>query len=370
MIKVTDKKLGFGCMRLPMIGDQVDAVQFNHMIDAYLAAGFNYFDTAQVYIGGQSETALRDCLVKRYPRDSFTLTDKLSSSCFKREKDIRPFFEDQLEKCGVAYFDYYLHHALSAQNYGQYVKANAFEVVKALKAEGKIKHIGLSFHDKAAVLDQILSEQPEIEIVQIQLNYADYDNPSIESYKCYQVCQKYQKPILVMEPVKGGKLVNIPEKAKHVFDALDQDLSYASYAIRYAASFPEVMMVLSGMSNLEQMTDNLSYMADFKPLTKVENDAIVQVRQILKADFSIACTNCRYCVDGCPKKILIPDLFDIYNRKLQFQDSRTSEKYASLTSDSGLASACIACGKCEKICPQQLSIINYLEAIAETFETA
>ncbi|GAB2023137.1 aldo/keto reductase [Pseudolactococcus yaeyamensis] len=369
MIKGTDKKLGFGCMRLPMQGDKVDDATFKEMIDTYLAAGFNYFDTAQVYIGGQSETALRECLVKRYPRESFTITDKLSASCFKREKDIRPFFEDQLEKCGVTYFDYYLHHALSAQNYGQFVKAKAFETVKALKAAGKIKHIGLSFHDKADVLDQILSEQPEIEIVQIQLNYADYDNPTIESYKCYQVCQKYQKPILVMEPVKGGKLVNIPDKAKQVFDALDQDLSYASYAIRYAASFPEVMMVLSGMSNLEQMTDNLSYMTDFKPLTKVENDAIVQVRQILKADSSIACTNCRYCVDGCPKKILIPDLFETYNRKLQFQDKSTFEKYADLTANKGLASACIACGRCEKICPQQLPIIKYLEDIAEVFET-
>lgn len=370
MIEVTDKKLGFGCMRLPMAGENVDYAAFKEMIDAYMAAGFNYFDTAQVYIGGQSETALRDCLVSRYPRDSFTITDKLSGSCFKRESDIRPVFEDQLEKCGVAYFDYYLHHALSAKNYGQFVKSNAFDIVKDLKAEGKIRHIGLSFHDKAAVLDQILSERPEIEIVQIQLNYADYDNPNIESFKCYQVCQKYGKPILVMEPVKGGKLVNIPEKATHVFDALSEDMSYASYAIRYAASFPEVFMVLSGMSDLAQMTDNLSYMSDFKPLTATEQAAVTAVRQILQDDFSIACTNCRYCVDGCPKKILIPDLFETYNRKLQFQDASAPDKYQQLTATSGLASACIACGRCEKICPQQLPIIKHLADITNVFEKA
>lgn len=208
------RKFGFGCMRLPMKNESVDYEQFSQMIDRFMEDGFNYFDTAHVYIGGKSETAIRDCLTKRYPRESYILTDKLTQNCFQKEEDIRPLFENQLKCSGVEYFDYYLMHALTAEYYPKYERCHAFEIAKQLKDEGKVKHIGISFHDKAAVLDRILHEHPEIEVVQIQFNYADYDNPGIESYKCYQVCEKYDKPVIVMEPVKGGGLINLPAEAK------------------------------------------------------------------------------------------------------------------------------------------------------------
>ena len=241
-------KLGFGCMRLPMKGGNVDYEQFSKMVDMFLDAGFNYFDTAHGYVGGMSETSLKKCLTSRYPRDKYILTDKLSTHHFTKQEQIRPLFESQLEACGVEYFDFYLMHAQDASIYEKYKKCRAYETALEFKKEGKIKHLGISFHDKAAVLENILSEQPEIEVVQIQLNYVDYDDPSVESRKCYEVCEKYGKHVIVMEPIKGGSLLNLPDEAKSVFDALG-DASYASYAIRFAAGFPNIILVLSGMSN-------------------------------------------------------------------------------------------------------------------------
>ncbi|MFQ6793879.1 MAG: aldo/keto reductase [Thomasclavelia sp.] len=362
-------KLGFGCMRLPMNDDQVDYQQFNAMIDAYMQAGFNYFDTAHGYVQGKSETALKDCLVARYPRDSYILTNKLSVHFFKQESDILPLFNEQLEKCGVDYFDYYLMHAQDKEIYQHFKRTNAYQVVQGLKEAGKIKHIGISFHDKADVLEMILQEHPEIEVVQIQFNYKDYLDAGVQSKAVYDVCVKYQKPVIVMEPIKGGGLVNLPDQAKAIFDNLQQDLSYASYAIRFAASQSNVMMVLSGMSNLEQMEDNLSYMQDFKPITKQEYQAIDQVVDILNQMGGIACTACRYCEDGCPMKIAIPDLFACYNAKIQFNDWNSSYYYNVNTKDRGKASMCIGCGQCERICPQHLPIIEHLKEVAKTFES-
>lgn len=363
------KNFGFGCMRLPMIGNEVDAEQFKRMVDRFLAEGFTYFDTAHGYIDGKSETAIRECLVKRYPRENYQLVDKLTQNYFNKEEDIRPFFESQLEACGVEYFDYYLMHALSADCYPKYVACRAFEIAQELKAEGKIRHVGMSFHDKAEVLDKILTEHPEIEVVQLQFNYADYDDPGVQSYACYQVCEKHNKPVIVMEPVKGGSLVNLPAAAKKIFDEL-QGGSYASYAIRYCASFPQIFMVLSGMSDLAQTEDNISYMKEFKPLSEEEFAAIAKVQKILKGQDTIACTACRYCVEGCPMKIAIPDLFACYNAKKQEQNEKwNSEMYYDVhTRDAGKASDCIACGKCEYICPQHLPIRELLKDVAAEFE--
>lgn len=363
-----EKKLGFGCMRLPMKDGNVDYEEFNKMIDLYMSEGFNYFDTAHGYLNGKSEIAIRECLTKRYPRESYILTNKLTAPYFKTKEDIRPFFNQQLEWTGVEYFDYYLMHAQDRNTYLHFQETDAYEVASELKKEGKIKHLGISFHDTAEMLEQILTEHPEVEIVQIQFNYIDFKNPSVQSEKVYDICRKFNKPILVMEPVKGGGLVNLPEEAKDVFDGLDQGLSYASYAVRYAASFDGMFKVLSGMSNLEQMQDNLNYMKDFKPFTDKEYEAVEKVVKILDKLGGIPCTACRYCVEGCPKKISIPDLFGCYNAKKQFGDWNSDYYYGVHTQNNGKASDCIKCGKCENICPQHLPIREHLSEVAKTFE--
>ena len=363
-------KLGFGCMRLPMKDNNVDYDEFNKMIDYYMENGFNYFDTAHGYIGGLSEKAIGDCLSPRYERDKYILTDKLTSNYFRKEEDIKPFIDEQLKTCGVEYFDYYLMHAPDRNNYKHFMDCNAYEVGKSLKEKGKIKHLGISFHDTADILDMILSEHPEIEIVQIQLNYIDYESAGVQSKKCYEVCQKYNKPVLVMEPVKGGGLVRLPDDAKRVFDGINQgkNLSYASYAIRFAASLDSVYMVLSGMSDLEQMKDNVSYMKDFVPLNEEEYKAIEEVKEILNKTGGIACTACRYCTEGCPMKISIPDLFACFNAKKQFNDWNSGMYYGIHTKDNGKASSCIKCGMCERVCPQHLHIRDLLEEVAKEFE--
>lgn len=362
------KNFGFGCMRLPMNGDQVDIAETTRMVDEFLAQGFNYFDTAHGYIGGKSELAMKECLTSRYPREAYSLTDKLTDSYFKTEADIRPFFESQLEACGVDYFDFYLMHAQNADNFKKFKACRAYETAFALKAEGRIRHVGLSFHDRAEVLDQILTEYPQIEVVQIQFNYLDYDDIAVQSRKCYEVCRKHGKPVLVMEPVKGGSLVNLPEEAKKVLDDLHGG-SPASYAIRFAAGFPGMMMVLSGMSNMEQMKDNLSYMRDFKPLNETELAAVNKVQEIFHKMNMIPCTACRYCVEGCPKQISIPDLFAIMNIKQLHHDWNADYYYEEVhTAPGRRASDCLKCGKCEKICPQHLPIRELLEEVAKEFD--
>lgn len=361
------KNFGFGCMRFPMDGEEIDYEQTCKMIDTFLANGFNYFDTAHGYIGEKSEIAVRECLVKRYPREDYILVNKLSCGYFNKEEDIRPFFEMQLEACGVDYFDFYLMHAQNAEYFEKYKKCRAYETAFDLKKEGKIRHVGLSFHDKAEVLDRMLTEYPEIEVVQIQFNYVDYEDVGIEARKCYEVCVKHNKPVIVMEPVKGGGLVNLPDAAQKVLDELNGG-SNASYAIRFAASFDQMMMVLSGMSNMEQMEDNMSFMRDFKPLSEEEFDAIWKVCDIFKSQDIIPCTACEYCVAGCPKNIPIPDLFADMNAKSTHKDWNSSWYYDVHTQGKGKASDCIKCGKCENVCPQHLKIRDLLAEVAEAFE--
>jgi len=356
------KNFAFGMMRLPMVGEDVDIPQVKDMVDAFMAAGFNYFDTAKPYIKGKSELAVKECISSRYPRESFLLTDKLSGWFFEKEEDIRPLFQSQLEACGVEYFDFYLHHALSAERHKMYTDTRAYEIVKELKAEGKIRHIGISFHDSAEVLDQILTDRPEIEVVQLQLNYADWEDPNVQSHACYDVCVKHGKPVLVMEPVKGGSLVNLPESV----DALMGGKSQAGYALRFAASPENVVMVLSGMSDRHQMEDNLATMSDFQPLTEEEYEMIDKVRTIYQGLHKVPCTSCRYCTDGCPAGIPIPDVFAAFNAKKQNKEGNTADAdYAAFENN---ASACIGCGQCEEACPQHLHIRELLEAVAKAFE--
>lgn len=364
--KDVKKNFGFGCMRLPMKGSKVDHEEFSKMVDIFLEEGFNYFDTAHGYISGKSEIAIRECLSKRYARERFILTNKLSTQYFNKEEGIRPFFESQLAACGVDYFDFYLMHAQTAETYKKFTKCRAYEIAAELKTEGKVRHVGLSFHDKAAVLDKILSEHPEIEIVQIQFNYLDYDDPSVEGRLCYEVCRKYGKPVIVMEPVKGGILANLPANAINELDTKFK--SPASYAIRYAASFEGMVMVLSGMSNLEQLKDNVSFMKDFKPLTKDEFAAIDKVQKVFRAQDLIHCTSCRYCIEGCPKKIAIPDLFACMNAKNAYKDWNSDFYYTIHTHKAGKACDCINCGKCESICPQRLKIRNLMKEVSSQFD--
>ena len=362
------KNFGFGCMRLPMNGENVDYAEFNKMIDAFIENGFNYFDTAHGYLNGKSETAIRDCLAARYPREKFSLTNKLTNFYFKTEADIRPFFESQLKLCGVDYFDFYLMHAQSKEIFAKFKSCRAYEQALEFKKEGKIKHFGISFHDTADVLEEILTEYPQIEVVQIQLNYVDYDVAAVQSRKCLEVCNKYGKPVIVMEPVKGGNLVNLPTDAKKYIDELNGG-SPASYAIRFAAGCKGVFMTLSGMSNLEQMNDNLSYMRDFKLLDEKELQAVENVRKVFKSMNLIPCTACRYCTAGCPKHISIPDLFACLNTKNLYHDWNADYYYSQVhTKNKGKASDCIKCGRCEAACPQHLPIRELLKTVAKEFE--
>ena len=367
MMDGVKKNFGFGCMRLPMAGGEVDIEEMNRMVDVFLESGFNYFDTAHGYLQGKSEKALKICLADRYERSRFILTNKLTNFFFKKEEDIRPFFEQQLKDCGVEYFDYYLMHAQGADNFKFFKNCNAYETAFALKEEGKVKHVGISFHDKAEVLEQILTEYPKVEVVQVQFNYVDYDDPAVESRKCYEVCRKYGKPVIVMEPVKGGNLVNLPEGAKSIFDGLG-DASPASYAIRFAAGFEGIDMVLSGMGSYEQMIDNISYMKEFQPLNDNEMEAVRKVQEIFKGMNLIPCTACRYCEDGCPKGIAIPDLFAVMNTKQIYHDWNADYYNNVHTAQGRKASDCIKCGKCEKACPQHLEIRRLLGDVAKEFE--
>ncbi|MBQ8972191.1 MAG: aldo/keto reductase [Clostridia bacterium] len=367
---------GFGCMRLPMAENgEVDAAQMNAMTDAFLQAGFNYFDTAHGYVGGKSEPALREALVKRYPRERYILTNKLSTHFFTSEEQLPALFEAQRAACGVEYFDFYLMHAQDAAIYEKFRRCRAYEFGLSLKEQGKIRHFGISFHDKASVLERILTDWPQIEVVQIQFNYLDYESASVESRKVYEVCERFGKPVLVMEPVKGGSLVNLPEKAQAVFDALNASrgraAGNASYALRFAASQKNSCVVLSGMSDMRQMEENCASMANFEPLDAQEREAVERVCEVFRGLNAIPCTGCRYCVldNDCPKKLLIPDLFSCMNLKTIFHNWNQDYYYKNiLTRDHGKASDCVQCGKCEKICPQHLPIRELLKTVAAEFE--
>ena len=364
------KNFGFGCMRLKMTEqNEVDQANFNAMVDRFLAAGCNYFDTAHPYIDGKSELAIREGLVKRYPREAYVLANKLSAFSIENAEDVRPFFEKQLEACGVDYFDFYLLHANDDEMDKKLNRLNAYEQVKDFLKEGRIRHLCMSFHDTPEVLDRILTEHPEIEAVQIQFNYLDYDSPEIQSRGVYEVCRKHDKPVIVMEPVKGGSLALMNDEATKVLTDLGGG-SPASYAIRFAAGFEGVFMVLSGMNDVAQMEDNLSFMTDFKPLNETEQAAVQKVVSILRGEGLIACTACRYCTEGCPMSINIPALFKRKNELTQFpgQEKGIRWRFHRIVEKGGKPSDCIECGQCENICPQHLPIRDLLKEVAAAFE--
>ena len=360
---------GFGCMRLPMVSGEVDTAEVCRMADEFIESGFNYFDTAHGYLGTKSEPAVRDCVSRRYTRDKFLLTDKLSSNFFSKTEEIRPFFESQLMSCGIDYFDFYLMHAQDHEKYEKYTRLGAYETAYDFKREGKIRHFGISFHDTSDLLDKILTDHPEIEVVQLQFNYMDYDDPAIQSKKNYDVCVKHGKPVIVMEPVRGGGLVNLPDGARKILDGLGGGTP-ASYALRFAASFDNVAMVLSGMGNIDMMRENVETMKNFTPLDERELNAIEKVRAELAKQNLIQCTACRYCTERCPVGISIPDIFACVNSKALYKQRNWNADYyyTVYTSDGKRASDCLKCGACEAICPQHLNIRELLAAAAKEFE--
>ena len=370
------RKLGFGLMRLPLTNpdDQtsIDIEKFKEMVDVYMERGFTYFDTAYPYHGGASETALREAVVKRYPRESFTVTSKMPVWAIKEESDLERIFNEQLEKCGVDYFDYYWLHALNRERVEVMERMGGWQFIARKKADGHIRHIGFSFHDDSALLADILDRHPEAEYVQLQINYLDWDSPAIEARTCYDLCVEHGKPVIVMEPVKGGSLARVPEAVERMFKDYAPDASIASWAIRYCASLPGVLTVLSGMSNMEQLKDNTSYMQNFQPLNDEEQAIIARATQVIRDSIAVPCTACHYCTDGCPQQIAIPEYFNLYNTLQHFgakeQRGNTKLYYDLLTKHHGKASECVECGQCEAQCPQHIDIIDNLKKVVAAFE--
>ena len=369
------KKLGFGLMRLPVVnGDyhQVDVEHVKKLVDLFMVAGGTYFDTAYMYHGGASEIALKEAVVDRYPRSAFTVTDKMPLSRLQTEEDLPTIFADQLKKTGLSYFDYYWLHALGDHNAEKAEALHAFDFVKQMKAEGKAKHIGFSFHGTPELLEKVLKAHPEAEYVQLQLNYIDWDDASVRARECYEICCKFRKPVIVMEPVKGGALAQVPAEAEKMMKAARPDYSVASWALRYAASKENVLVTLSGMSNEEQVRDNVGFMMDFEPLSAQEQAIVAQTVEAIRHQIAVPCTGCRYCVseNTCPANIPIPDVFALYNdvKAFRTQDFHAMEQYNKLTENTGKAGACLGCGVCESLCPQGLSIRAFLKDAAKQLE--
>lgn len=364
------KKLGFGFMRLPLLdgADQTsfDKEQICRMVDSFMEQGFTYFDTAWMYHDGKSEGMLREALVERYDRDSFMVATKLPTMSLNEVEDMERIFAEQLERTGAGYFDYYLLHCLTKDNYATCKRLDAFSFVQQKKADGLARRIGFSFHDSAELLDTILTEHPEMEFVQLQINYLDWDDNNVQSRACYEVARKHGKDIIVMEPVKGGTLANVPERVKRMFLQAQPRMSVPSWAIRYAAGLEGVICVLSGMSNFEQLADNTGYMAELKPLDAEETALVFKAAEIIRSGGAIACTACRYCVEGCPMNIPIPDYFALHNEVIKGEADKAA--YGELSQGHGKAGECIGCGQCEGHCPQHLEIIKLLQDIAEEFE--
>ena len=362
-------KLGFGLMRLPEKNSGIDGERLNKMADIFLENGFTYFDTAYVYHGGKSETAFRSAVVDRYPRDRFTIADKLPGWILKSESDVQKVFDEQLKRTGAGYFDFYLLHNAEAKHLKTYNRLNCWQWAQKMKRNGLIRHFGFSFHDTPQLLDQILTAHPEAEFVQLQLNYFDWDNVSANSGKCYEVARKHGKPVIVMEPVKGGALASLPAGLEERMRSVAPGRSIPSWALRFCASLDGVMVVLSGMSSESQMRENLRTMKDPEPLTQKERACLREVAERLRSVPVVGCTACRYCVDGCPRHIKIPDIIREYNDFLRYGDQqRLHESYRALTEDGHTAGSCLQCGQCEGVCPQHLPVIRILRRTSTVFD--
>lgn len=370
------KKLGFGLMRLPLLDQNdptsIDIEQTKKMVDVFMENGFTYFDTAWMYCGFQSENATKEVLVDRYPRESYTLATKLHAAYIETKEDRDKIFKTQMEKTGVAYFDYYLIHGIEAPSFEKYEALDCFNWLSEKKANGLVKHMGFSFHDTAELLDEILTKYPDMEFVQLQINYLDWENDWIQSRKCYEVAVKHGKKVVVMEPVKGGTLANVPKDVEDMFLRYDSKKSVASWAIRFAASLENVMMVLSGMSNMEQLLDNVSYMESFVPLNEREIEMVHKAAEMIESSIAIPCTGCSYCTEGCPKNIPIPKYFSLYNDKMRDGKEKKwtvlNNYYDNLVEEFGRANGCIECGQCEAVCPQRLNIIECLKDVSMYFD--
>ena len=369
MKTIFDKKLGFGFLRLPLINadddGSVDIEAVKRMVDTFISRGFCYFDTGYNYHDHKSEDFLRMTLTERYPRESYMIATKLPIRALKNGRTPADIFEHQLKKCGTDFFDVYLLHGIDREDAELFEELGGFEFLKALKKEGKARYIGFSFHDTADVLDGILNQHPEVDLVQIQLNYLDWENEIIQSRACLEVCRKYGKPVIVMEPVKGGTLANLPQEAL----SLLENEPPAHRALRFAASREGVCMVLSGMSTLGQVEENTALMADFAPLSAAETDALEKIRRIINSNTAIACTACSYCTDGCPVSLPIPRYFSLYNQHCRNGwQANAAERYDALTKEFSPASSCTSCMQCEEKCPQRLPVASLLKKVSETFE--
>ncbi|MGI6172960.1 MAG: aldo/keto reductase [Christensenellales bacterium] len=363
-------KLGFGLMRLPLLeGGAIDVEQTKVMVDMFLEKDFTYFDTAYGYFNGRSEEAIKEALVDRYPREKFLLATKLPAWAAKTADDAKAMFTTSLKRTGAGYFDYYLLHNLGDDRIRSFEDFGIWEYVRGLKEKGLVKHIGFSFHDTAEKLDEILTAHPEAEFVQLQINYADWDSPTVQSKACYEVARRHGKPVIIMEPVKGGNLANPPKSVADIFKAANPDASVASWAIRFAASLEGIITVLSGMSDIAQMEDNLSTMMPFSPLTDAERKVISDVVTAFGAIPSVPCTGCDYCVKGCPQEIAIPGIFSAMNTRMVYGNVQGAKgNYMWATRTGGKASKCIECGHCESVCPQHIDIINRLKTAVSWFE--
>ena len=372
-----EKKLGFGLMRLPQNDPanaaDVDIDQVCKMVDLFIENGFTYFDTAWMYNGFASEDVAKKALVDRHDRSTFTLSTKLHAGFFDSEEGMDDIFNKQLEKTGAGYFDYYLIHGIESGMLDKYEKYDAFGWLLRKKEQGLVRHAGFSFHDTPEMLDDILTRHPDMEFVQIQLNYLDWESEWVQSRACLEVANKHGKPVIVMEPVKGGTLARVPEEAEKKFAALDPDMSVPSWAVRFAASQPGVMLVLSGMSNVDQMLDNMSYMKDFKPLTEDEQKACFEAADIINSQIAVPCTACHYCTEGCPMHIAIPEYFSIYNEDMREDLEEKGwtinfTNFEHICAEAGKPSECIECGQCESVCPQHLTIIDFLKDVRAHYE--
>ena len=368
----TMPKLGFGLMRLPEKDGSVDIEHVSRMVDVYMQAGMNYFDTAYVYHGGNSEKAIKEALVKRWPRDKFMLATKLPAWCLKEPADRDRIFSEQLERCGVDYFDFYLLHSIEDGGNGDtYERLDCFNWALRKKAEGKIRHFGFSFHGSPAYLIQVLDRHPEVEFVQIQLNYADWKNPVVRSGELYEILHARNVPMIIMEPVKGGMLAGLTPELEAMYKAVRPEASVASWALRFVGSLPGVMTILSGMSAEEQVRDNIGTFTNFEPLTDEEWELVGKVRDIMLNVPQIGCTSCRYCTPGCPMNISIPDVFRAVNTMTLYGDVfRPKAFYGGVIGQGhGRAADCIGCGQCESVCPQHLPIIDLLKDAAGKLDT-
>ncbi len=366
---------GFGCMRLPVL-KQDDPASFDYekiekLFDAFLEQGFTYFDTAYTYHGYHGEEAVRHALVERHPRESFQLATKLPLRDFKDQEDMEHIFNEQLEHCGVEYFDYYLLHNMGTNVYEKCKKYDAFGFVSRKKVQGQIKNIGMSFHDMPELLEEILTEYGSmLDFIQLQVNYADWEQPNVQSRRCLEIAQKFHLPVVVMEPCKGGTLINLPEEGLDLLKDYHPQASAASWALRFAASQNGVVRVLSGMNTMEQVMDNTAVFKNFVPISQEENEIIRKVTAIIEKNTPIPCTGCAYCTHGCPMDIAIPQYFALYNNISRITGSFSSHAvyYNNLSLRHGKASACIRCRQCEQACPQHLPITDFLKQVAEKFE--